>query len=462
VKKHPSMTLAILLTSFLGAASGRAEDCALNSTQASPFRFAGTAHVKISGSGFSVDLPAQPAVCGASAVEDLNDFGKVHAGDGYLFETCVKQGVVEVFSNQPGAVRSPQKDALGKGVALFAIYGNGGFTRSYTLDRATSNDHLEIGAALGSAKLSASLVEAASKQQVRVDVEFTCSKIPMGPPVAAAAKLTPVPLQTSAALQAATPPSRQRTAGCFFSYGLGAPSSNTSLVQREHASPATAVDACIKDLEKDVQTQCIAKPNTPKSWVSGNITLRPAGDGTTTVSQVFHTTCGREALGEGVCFAEPCDAALKNTPGCQSCPAGKTLSVQCECVYPPGTEHSCDVGVRMSADSWTHHSETADVVACRAEGELEMKRRCKKGTPGADPWGDASVNVWKNGNNQVERDVARCSDVLAGKGFCKGPGCTRPCPKDQCLSDDNRCVTPGGPLAGLCGDPEGIFCNRCK
>ena len=133
-----------------------ADTCALVSEAAGPYRSAGTARVQISGAGYSIDLPSQPAICGAGAVQALNDFGEVHAGDGYLFETCTKEGLVQVFGGK-GVTPTPQSNAIDSGAVLFAVDMNSRTAKSYTMQRAGPGDRLEIGLKLGSATLHAAL-----------------------------------------------------------------------------------------------------------------------------------------------------------------------------------------------------------------------------------------------------------------------------------------------------------------
>jgi hypothetical protein len=163
--------------------------------------------------------------------------------------------------------------------------------------------------------------------------------------------------------------------------------------------------------------------------------------------------------GKGLCFQEPCDASLKGWPGCEPCPPGKVRNSSCACEYPAGTEHSCDVGWQGVDTQWSHHSESGELGACRAEGEREARKRCTARS-GLEDWAEVVVNTWRNGANQVEEDVTRCTDLLQRQDFCHGAACPRPCPSGQCIHD-GACVTPrGGPIDGLCGGV--VFCRLCR
>jgi hypothetical protein len=440
-----------------------AEECDVQAEGNAPFRSTGSARVVISGDGYRIDLPAQPAVCGAWAMHDTGEWGPpVRAGEGFLFQTCVKDGLVVAMSRQRSSdLRALEKDGPEREV-FFQHTPPDRPGRSY---RKLDGNRVGLGAGLRSASVHAPLVEDRSGNKIEVDVTFQCAPLQN----AAAGPLRPastVPGVVQPVRPAQAPPPPRLLRGCHVEYLLGSPADLYSSQKRWLADSATPdIVACETDILTEVRKQCAQPPAQSQWWVTGQAQLVSEG-GSITLMQGFRTTCARATAHAPLCFDAPCSGALEGKPGCKPCAMGQRRDADCECRYPPGPVHCKAGGRATSGDDWAYQTQAANMGVCLGEAEQAFRRWC--GEPRRrGVWAEVGLQVWKDDDpysNVSAYRVARCSDGVKATAFCKptpGSVCERPCPASQCLSQ-GACVTPGGPAAGRCGNPDGIFCMPCK
>ncbi len=77
--------------------AGQRVSCPIDEPWPVPYRFEGSARVRMHGAEFDLDLADQRAFCGARAYAD--GFG-LHAGDGALFATCVPGALIRLTSDK--------------------------------------------------------------------------------------------------------------------------------------------------------------------------------------------------------------------------------------------------------------------------------------------------------------------------------------------------------------------------
>ena len=154
------------------AAAAEAGGCTLLSFPVLPHRAGGKAQVKLSGS-VTAEGKEQPAVCGAYWVKDQKVMRKeVKAGQGTLFETCLPEGLIQIYSDDEGVgVRNLKaKDLNARTNALFNPKAGG----SYLLMRGGKDDKLVIDDDRRGAKGVITLSNLAGGGEVRVEFEFDC------------------------------------------------------------------------------------------------------------------------------------------------------------------------------------------------------------------------------------------------------------------------------------------------
>jgi hypothetical protein len=145
---------------------------------------------------------------------------------------------------------------------------------------------------------------------------------------------------------------------------------------------------------------------------------------------------------------------------------GQRRDADCECRHPPGPVHCKAGGRATSGEDWAYQAEATHMGVCLGEAEKAFRRWCAEPRRKA-VWAEVGVQVWKDGDpysNVSAYRVGRCSDGVKATAFCRDTPagvCERPCPPGQCISQ-GACVTPGGPVAGRCRNPDGIFCMPCK
>lgn len=287
----------------------------------------------------------------------------------------------------------------------------------------------------------------------RCDAGVATACPPVVDPIATIASLSPPIVPRSPPPTRFTPKGTEP--GCYILYHFNGG-------HRETRTNSLELRECIKDVARDISVQCTANPAPPGSaMASGHFNLIVKDQ--QTVTQVFATSCERRSSGKELCYQSPCDPAMG--PSCEACPPGKIRNDQCECVYQRG-EHECTVRFLFEGGEWDLYSESDTLAGCQTDGEQEFRRRCTGDAERSTRFGRVSVGVWREGFYKTETATATCADLLAGKGFCQGPDCPLPCPKDECMHD-GKCVVPGGPtgsrnngIAGLCG--HGGLCRVCK